>query len=125
MALNPTQRLGLFVALAAALLTVALHFPFDGYVTERHYSIPSSKRCPNANLETLNAMGAEAFNAAMSACQERAVSDDLPVNEWQSRGAAVSWLVSPIHAVVSLLLIAILALAWVWAARPLSRSTSK
>lgn len=109
---------GLFATFVAVLFVLLLHFPFDGYINEYSYTIPSFKKCPNANIETMREMGAEKFNAAIAGCQDVAVTKQLPFSEWRSNGALIYWFSTPPHAIWVVIFIVVIGGLWQWAARP-------
>ncbi|RMU83434.1 hypothetical protein ALP22_200170 [Pseudomonas coronafaciens pv. porri] len=122
-AYNPHQRTALLVTLALSLLVLLLHFPFDGYVTESSSIIPSFIGCPKGDPKALlRELGAEQFNAAISACQDKYVTNELSFTSWRSNGAAIYWLTSPTHALTAVLCIIVFGLSWFSSATPRSQS---
>ena len=116
---NSNQRLSLLATLALSVLILLLHFPFDGYVTQQSYTVPSFTACPNGDLkERLRELGAEEFNKALTACQEQLVIVELPLSGWRSNGAITDWLASPIHTLVVIISIITLGVACFSAMRP-------
>ncbi|MDF4205194.1 hypothetical protein P2W50_01120 [Pseudomonas protegens] len=116
--INKHQRIALLLTLAMTILVLLLHFPFDGYVTEITSTVPSFTRCPKADLQTMRAMGAEEFNNALAACQEKVFVTELPISDWRSNGAPIYWFASPIHALATALSILLIGLAWFFSVRP-------
>lgn len=116
---NSQQRVALLAALAFSLLILLLHFPFDGYVTESSYTVPSLTTCPKGDPKALlRELGAEQFNKALSACQDKFVTNELPFTEWRSNGATIYWLAFPIHALTTILSILVIGLSWFFSVRP-------
>lgn|GEM_PF-2707350 len=110
---NSQPRVALLATMAFSILILLLHFPFDGYVTESSYTVPSFTACPKGDPKTLlRELGAEQFNKAISACQDKIVTNELPFTEWRSTGAAVYWLASPIHALATIFAILVIGLSW-------------
>ncbi|MGV6953161.1 hypothetical protein [Pseudomonas chlororaphis] len=82
MNINVYQRFGIFSTLAAMLLVVLLHFPFDGYDNEYSYTIPPLTPCPRGDLlTTMREIGAEKFNEALAACQDKYVIEERPFSD--------------------------------------------
>jgi hypothetical protein len=118
---NPQRRAALLATLALSILILLLHFPFDGYVTESNYTVPSFTVCPKGDPKALlRELGAEQFNTAISSCQDRYVTNELPFNDWRSNGAAIYWLASPTHALAAFLCTLVLGLSWFFSIRPSS-----
>lgn len=116
---NLQQRLALLTTLALSILVLLLHFPFDGYVTESSYTVPSLTACLKGDPKALlRELGAEQFNTAISACQDKYVTKELPFTDWRSNGAAIYWLTSPTHALTTILCILLLGLSWFFSVRP-------
>lgn len=115
---NSQQRAALLATLALSILVLLLHFPFDGYVSEYSYTVPSLTACPKGDpTESLRKLGAEAFNKVISACQDEYVTKELPLTEWRSSGAAIYWLAFPMHALAVVISILIIGLACFFSAR--------
>lgn len=68
-------------------------------------------------------LGAEEFNKALVACQDKDMTVDLPMSDWRSNGAPVYWFSSPIHALVTIISILIIGLARFFSARSKQGST--
>ncbi len=116
---SSNQRIALLTTLVLSMLILLLHFPFDGYVTQHSYTVPSLTACPEGNLrERLRELGAEAFNKTLTACQGRSVIAELPLSGWRSNGAATYWLASPTHALVAVISIVTFGIARFLAMRP-------
>ncbi|MCK9814605.1 hypothetical protein M1B35_10830 [Pseudomonas sp. MAFF 302046] len=116
--INAHQRFALLATLAMSILVLLLHFPFDGYVTEYSYTSPSLTVCPRGDLlQKMRELGAEEFNKAMVACQDKDVPVELPMSDWRSNGAPVYWFSSPIHAIATIISILVIGLAWFFSAR--------
>jgi len=112
-------RLVLLATLTMLILVLLLHFPFDGYVSDYSYSIPSLTACPKGDLtEKMRELGAEEFNKAIQACQDAFVTKELPISDWRSNGAPIYWFASPVHAFVTVLAILIIGLACFFSIRP-------
>lgn len=116
---HSTHRcVALLATLALSILVLLLHFPFDGYVTESSYTVPSFTACPKGDPEALlRQLGAELFNTAISACQDKYVTNELPFTDWRSNGAAIYWLASPTHALTAFLCILVFGLSWFFSVR--------
>lgn len=115
---SSNQRIALLATLASSTLILLLHFPFDGYVTQHSYTVPSFTACPEGDLkERLRELGAEEFNKALTACQEKLVVAELPLSEWRSNGAVSYWLGSPIHTLVAVISIVVFGIACFFAMR--------
>jgi hypothetical protein len=120
MSVNSNQRIALLTTVALSILIILLHFPFDGYVTQHRYIVPSFTACPKGDLkEKLRELGAEEFNKALAECQGKFVISDLPPSEWQSKGAAIYWLASPIHTLLAVISIITFGSVWFFAMRSL------
>lgn len=105
--------------LTMSILVLLLHFPFDGYVSEYSYEVPSFTACPQGDLkQRLRELGAEKFNKAIQACQDEYVTKELPISDWRSNGAPIDWFASPTHALASILAIWVIGLVWYLSARP-------
>ncbi|MGX5797707.1 hypothetical protein ACWHY4_28815 [Pseudomonas sp. E2-15] len=113
------KRQVLLATLTMSLLVLLLHFPFDGYVAEYSYSVPSLTACPKGDLmQKMRELGAEEFNKAIQDCQPDFVTKELPISDWRSVGAPIYWFASPIHALVTVLAILIIGLACFFSFRP-------
>ncbi|MGY1890668.1 hypothetical protein [Pseudomonas sp. SDT291_1_S447] len=116
-AINTHQRVALLVTLAASILVMLLHFPFDGYVTKFETTLPSFTACPRGDLQSMRALGAEAFNNALAACQPKSVITELLITDWHSNGAPIFWFASLLHALATILSVLLIGLAWFFSAR--------
>ncbi len=102
-----------------SILVLLLHFPFDGYVSEYSYTVPSFTACPQGDLkQRLRELGAEEFNKAIQACSDDYVTKEFPISDWRSNGAPIYWFASPIHALASILAIWVIGLVWYFSVRP-------
>lgn len=54
--LRKLQRIGILSGISVALLVVAAHNPFDGYVTDVVMVTPPSPQCPHHTLDDLYKM---------------------------------------------------------------------
>ncbi|MHB2242071.1 hypothetical protein [Pseudomonas monsensis] len=117
--ISSNQRLALLATLALSTLILLLHFPFDGYVTQHSYTVPSFTACPKGDLkERLRELGSEEFNKALTACQEKLIIAELPLSGWRSNGAISDWLASPTHTLVAIISIITFGIACFFAMRP-------
>lgn len=113
------HRLILLATLTMLIVVLLLHFPFDGYVSEYSYSVPSLTACPKGDLmQKMRELGADEFNKAIRACQDAFVTKVLPISDWRSNGAPIYWFASPVHAFVTVLAILIIGLACFFSIRP-------
>ena len=96
--LNPSQRIGLFVALALAALIVFLHFPFGGYfyqrpVVTRHASVA----CPPplaGGVDEVKAMSREQLSKRyeqFQLCTDEVESQMLFPWQWVSNSPLIPW----------------------------------
>ena len=121
--ISTNQRVTLLATLALSTLILLLHFPFEGYVTQHSYTVPSFTACPKGDLkERLRELGAEEFNKAITVCQEKFIIAELPLSGWRSNGAISDWFASPIHTLVAFISINTFGIACFFAMTPQQRT---
>ena len=93
--MNMMQRVGLFVVLVCLLAVLVAHSPWNGYVTE----------IPGLTYPTLP--------------QADTDPRPLPILEWRSEGALFVWFVSLKNVFVSVAVLALALIAWLYLFRSL------
>lgn len=114
--MNRTQRQGLFSASALAAIIIFLHFPFDGY-TVQHEVITryGTGQCPRLSIEEIYALTAEQSNLIFEKnrlCNSESELQIRPFQQWASDSPLFPWFGSTLHALVTLLLVGGMGIAW-------------
>lgn len=121
---NIVQRIGLFTTLTSIALVIFLHFPFDGYINERHVTTRFGfGSCPNG-LEDLARMGSEKFSQEMERCNDLGELKPIPFSEWRSKSAIFWQLASPTRAIAAAAFITIIGITWIFIFRSKRESST-
>lgn len=115
--MNQMQRQGLFFALTLAAIVLFLHFPFDGY-TVQHSVITryGTGQCPYfGTIEEINKLTTEETDRIFKQYRTCNSESELQLKsfvDWTSDSPVVPWFGSVIHALVTLLFVGGLGIAW-------------
>ncbi|MCD6061613.1 MAG: hypothetical protein K0S16_1924 [Moraxellaceae bacterium] len=112
---NREQKLGAFAGIAVALLLLALHNPFSGYVTTAEripISIPGLNLFPCEDGWEREDGGTDWF------CQDGRQVRRLPFAEWRTEAPAFAWIGRPANLLMLLVIDALAAVAWLLLFRP-------
>ncbi len=129
---NAMQKAGFFGTLASIALTFFLHYPFSGYRTTLYVQSTFqagdsvySAQCRDVMSRDLKSLTLEDLNPnsghgkQYKKCVEEtntrnSHSIDLPLWQWASEAAVITWLAPLNHVLTTLALIVVLGAFWLW-----------
>lgn len=113
--LNVIQRSGFFASLAAIAVVLLLHFPFEGYTAYRWETNPNRHLCPSEEEFKKPVRDADYYER-LKYCYE-AEEKLRPFSEWRSDKPIIPWFGSTLHTAVTVALLLVLGLFWLWVFR--------